>query len=304
MGGGGKGKGGSGGSTQPSGTTTSTQNSSPWAGETPYLNSIVNTGDSAAGGYVPGLGTINSGNVKDTPGIFNAAGALYSNYTPQYFPGSTVSPFTAPQQTGLQQEANFGAQGGSSSVNQANNALTGIESGQMLGAGNPYFQGMANSIGQGLAPTINSQFETNGRDASGANQQSMSSALANAISPLAFQNYQSGLNNIVQGAALAPAVQSGQIQGMDTGVQAGSQMQQQNQAQLNDQINRFNFQQQLPYNQLATYDQMINGNFGGSSTLTQPFFGPSGGGGKGGSGGKSAGSISSEVAPLAMAFLM
>lgn len=225
----------------PSATST-TQTTDPWSGQQGYLSSG-----------------------------FAQAANLEGNYTPQYYPNSTVAGFNPTQVAGLGAETQFGAQGGSSSVNASNNALTGIESGNMLSAGNPYFQSMANAIGQGIAPTVNSSFESNGRYGSGANVQALSSTMANTIAPLAFQNYQSGLNNVVQGAALTPGIQSSQLQGIGALQDAGTQEQQQSQSQLNDLVNRFNYGQMLPYNQLQQYESGITGNYGSTSQLTQPY---------------------------------
>lgn len=266
-----------GGSSQPSGTTTSTQTSTPWAAQQPFLEG----GTGIGGQNIPGLP--NGGGEFFAPGLMDSAAQLYMQYQPQYFPQSTVAGFNPTQQAGLGAETMFGLGGGSSSVNAANSALTNIESGNLLSAGNPYFQATANAIGQGLAPTINSQFEANGRYGSGSNVQAMSSALANAIAPLANQNYTSGINNMLQGAIAAPAVQSGQQAGYQALQDAGNQQQTQTQNQLNDQVNRWNYQQNLPYNQLQAYQQGVTGNYGGTSALTQPYF--SQGGKKGGSGG-------------------
>lgn len=254
---------GGGGSSQPSGNTTTTQTNTPWGGQQPYLQDVMAHASDLYNQSLPG-----------------------GQGGPQYFPDSTVAQFTPGQSGGLNNLVNFGLQGGSSSVGAANGALTNIENGNMLSAGNPYFGGMVKSISDAVAPQVNAQFAANGRAGSGANQQAFDSTLTNAVAPLAFQNYTSGLNNIVQGAGLAPVVQAGQTAGLQTAVDAGGQQQGQNQANINDQINRFNFQQQKPQNMLANYAQMIQGNYGGTSTLTQPYFAQQSGG-KGGSGGKS-----------------
>ena len=50
--------------------------------------------------------------------------------------------------------------------------------------------------------------------------------------------------------------------------QAREQMQQ---ALVNDQIARFNFTPQLPFNKLAQYAGLIQGNYGGTTTTTAPY---------------------------------
>lgn len=61
----------------------------------------------------------------------------------------------------------------------------------------------------------------------------------------------------------------------------GAQKEAYNQAHLNDQIARWNFEQQLPANKLAQYMPMIQGNYGGTGTTTQPYYGSGGGSGMG-----------------------
>ena len=294
------GKGGSSGSSSPSGSTTTTQQQSPWVGQVPFIQG----GGQAGGGTPTGIpqgtgqtgGTLQPGNV--TPGVLPLASSLYQNYVPQYFPGSTVSPLNPVQQGSLGQQAMLGKQGGNSATNSAGNALTAFNQGDFLSAGNPYFKQMANTIGQNVSPIVNSQFEQNGRYGSGSNVNALTSNLTNEIGNLAGTNYEQGLSNMLQSSQASPSNLLSQITAEQTGLGAGNQMQQQSQAELNNQINQWNFQQQLPYNMLSTYQQMVNGNYGGGSTLTQPYFAQNSGG-KGGGGGKSTGSTIMSVAEIA-----
>jgi hypothetical protein len=50
----------------------------------------------------------------------------------------------------------------------------------------------------------------------------------------------------------------------------GQAREQMAQALINDQIARFNYAQQLPYNKLAQYQGLIQGNYGGTETTTTP----------------------------------
>lgn len=271
-----------GGGSSPSGSTTSTQTSAPWAGQIPFLVGGGSTGT-------------NIGNTP-VPGTLPEAANLYLNYTPQYYPDSTVSPFNSTQQTGLNMQANYGLNGGASSVNAGNNALTAINSGALLQSGNPYLGNVANSVVQNTLPAIDSHFAGNGRYGSGANVNADTSAVANAVAPYAFNDYETQTGNLLKGAAEAPIIQAGQESAIQDVLNAGGAQQQQAQSQLNDQVNRFNYQQMLPYNKLNAYQGGVSGNFGEGSALTQPYF--SQGGGKGGSGGKSGvGGTVAAVAP-------
>jgi hypothetical protein len=234
----------------------------PWIGQQPFLIG----------------GTDGTGN--PAKGTFNEASNLYQNYTPSYFGPSTVSDFTPNQTAGINQEANLGATG-ASSVNAANQNLTNTANGDYLSAGNPYFQSMADQIKAQVTPQIESQFAAGNRMGSPGSGYAVGNGLGTAIGNLAFQNYANERNNQTQASALAPANQSAQYQNVAALTDAGAQQQTQNQAQLNDQIARFNFQQQLPYNKLGIYNSMINGQYGGTSTTSQPFFSNSVGSGLG-----------------------
>src|SRR6185437_1666067 len=99
--------------TAPAGNTTSTQTTQPWSQQIPFLVGGQQGLPGVPGTNVPGQANAN------VPGVLPEAASLYSGYTPQYFPNSTVSPFTGAQQAGLGQLENFGLSGGSPAVNNA-----------------------------------------------------------------------------------------------------------------------------------------------------------------------------------------
>ncbi len=269
----------SGGSSQPAGNTTTTTNSSPWTGQQPFLTGNTQSGGNGLSSYfpsgatLPGTNGVSATGNNSIPGVLPAAASLYQNYAPQYFPSSTVAPFNPTQEAGQALETNLGMNG-TSSVGAANNGLTAINSGSLLGAGNPYFSDMAHNVMSQVVPGIESTFaggnDMNEPGAAFATSQGAATALGN----LAYQNYNDQIKNMLSGSAIAPTIQGANLQDAQMVQDAGGQQQQQAQAQLNDLINRFNFQQQLPYNMLNTYSGLVNGNFGGTNTTTQPYFGP------------------------------
>ena len=257
-------------SSQPAGNTTVTNNTTPWSGQQPFL-----TGGTTSGvGSVPPSPALpqglNSPSGSTVPGTLPSAADLYQNYTPQYFPGSTVSPFTPLQSAGQAQEAAYGLTGGESSVPAANNALTNIENGYYLNS-NPNLQATEQNILSTVVPGIESTFAAGNRTGPGAAFAAAQGA-ASGIAPTAYGQYEQGLTNMLQGAAFAPGIESSALTPAQATQDAGNQQQAQNQAQLTNQVNQWNFQQQLPYNQEATYQAMTAGNYGGTSTLTQPYY--------------------------------
>lgn len=227
-----------------SGSTTTVQKSDPWAGQQPYLQDI-----------------------------FSQASALDHGYNPQYYPNSTVAQFTPAQQTGLNMEQAYGEGGGAQSIGAADSALTHTLNGDYANASsNPYFQDMAQNVLAQTVPGLESQFTAGGAMNSPGAAYAVSQGANSALGQLAYQNYNDQMTNMMRAAALAPGVQNSQLQDIQAVQDAGAQEQAQNQANINDAVNRWNFQQQLPYNKLSMYDQLINGSYGGTSTLTQPYY--------------------------------
>jgi len=118
------------------------------------------------------------------------------------------------------------------------------------------------------------------------NLQAQQIGASNAINQtdLAAQQAGLGASQTLNQQQLAAQGLGGQLAGQAAGFDqqnigniynAGQQTENyQNQA-LQDNINRFNYYQNLPWNNLANYIGIVNGNYGGSSTTTQPVYGNS-----------------------------
>lgn len=76
---------------------------------------------------------------------------------------------------------------------------------------------------------------------------------------VASSNYTNQTNNLLKGYGIAPTYDAQSLSGLSAALGAGTTAQQQSQAQLADQVARFNYQQQLPFTQLQTYEQFVNG---------------------------------------------
>lgn len=225
-----------------SGTTQTVQKSDPWSGQQGYLTDV-----------------------------FNQAQNQFQNYKPQYFPGNTVAGFTPFQNQAVQATADV-AQNNPTAGN-ANGAINGYLSGDYLKQGNPYFKNVADTVKANVVPQLESQFSGSSY---GLNRPGAAYAVGNgtsdAIGNLAYQDYQNQQGNQLKAAYLAPQVQQMPYTDIAQLYNAGATQQGQNQADINSNIDRFNFGQQLPYNQLNQYANLISGNYGGTSTLTQPYY--------------------------------
>lgn len=294
--------GGKSGSSNPQGTTTSVQDTSPWGPQQPYLTDI-----------------------------FSSASNLYHGNTPQYYPNATYAPeshdqreaiksldkatwldhlpgmardYNAAIATGAYEYYNpaykpFGSLAGSSGPE--GEALQSYLSGERMGAGNPYTDALTSNVLSRVVPGIQSKFISGGSLNSPEAARATSSGAMSALAPLLFQQQQQeeqnqiaaadqsartrlaagaglqtafsgGMNDMLRGIALAPATDAAYYGPIERRIQAGAAQQQFDQQAINDAVQRWNFGQELPYQQLNNFIGAVTGNYGGTSTLTQPYF--------------------------------
>lgn len=233
----------SGGSSQPSGQSVIQQSSEPWSG----VQEPIKYG-------------------------LEQARANYDSTTPEYFPGSTVVPFSSQTNTALGQMENR-AMAGSPLVTGAQQQTQSTMNGDYLMAGNPYFDQMAGRIKAQVMPGIDARFEMAGRGGSGLHGRALGEGLGDAMGGLAYQNYGAERQNQLAATQAAPGM--AQLDYVDPQMlqQIGATYEGQAGANLQDQINRFNFEQNKPDEKLRQYMTLVQGGqYGGSSTQTQPIY--------------------------------
>ncbi len=270
---------GGGGATS-AGSQTSTTTSEPWSVQIPYL----------------------------TKG-FDQANSLFDSGGPQYYPGSTVAPFNGTQNAalaGITQQASAGSPVTPAATNFTTNLLNGgflnsnpgaalqlpFATGAMADPSkSPYFQSaLSATLGQVL-PGITNQFVQGGNLNNPAMAFAAGQGAMSAAAPLLFNTYQQGLQqqqqaaqniggfyqqslgDMLQGLGAAPSVQQMPYFDLNQLWNAGTAEQQQQQAQTNADIARWNYGQQLPYSQLQQYMGTIGGTgYGGTSQTTTPYY--------------------------------
>lgn len=121
-------------------------------------------------------------------------------------------------------------------------------------------------------------------------QNSAASTLAGIESGAATQygtNYNNAAQQELQGLFYAPQTAQMPVTQAETGFTAGQTAQSQQQSDINAAMNQYNWQQMLPYQLLGNYNGEVGGNYGGTTTTTEPYYAPSGGlfGLSGGAGG-------------------
>jgi hypothetical protein len=210
---------------------------------------------------------------------------LYQAGGPQYYPGQTFVAPSTQTQTGLQALEQRATQG-SPLLRAAQTQLGQTIGGQFLG-GNPFFQGAfqpaaqaaQTAFQQGTA-NLASQASRAGRYGSGAmtNLQSQlanqfGQNLANTAGQLAYQNYAAERAAQERATGMAPSMAMADYGDIQSLLGAGQARENYLQQALQSDINRFNFMQNAPQQNLQNYLNMVYGFPAGRTTTTQtPFY--------------------------------
>jgi hypothetical protein len=208
---------------------------------------------------------------------FNRADQLYNQGPLKFFQGQTYANPDPYQTQAINMQAQR-AQNGSPVMQGADQLASNTLNGNFLSQGNPYMSGMMDQIGKSIAPQIQSYF-TGSRgygDGNGAAPQAFASAMADAGSKLAYQNYSDERNNQLKTSAIAPSLANQDYTDISQLGQAGAQNQAFAQQPINEAMQRYNFNQAAPWDLLGKYDQAIAGNYGSQTSQQVPFFQPSG----------------------------
>lgn len=221
------------------GTTETVQKSDPWEGMQPYLS-----------------GT------NGVPGLYSEAAKLYNQGGQQYYQGDTLSPQaseTSQSQQMTSDIANQGSQGNDNLQQQYADTMGGnyLYGGQGF---NQALQAASNKI----IPQIDSRFAMAGRSGSGLAQTAQTQALSDSFAGL----YNDERGRQIQMSALAPQINQMRYADANTLGQLGAQKEDYQQDLINQQIQKFNFEQNAPYDALNRYAQILNPGLGVGGTQT------------------------------------
>ena len=188
--------------------------------------------------------------------IFGEAESLYESPAPEYYPDSTVAPLSPTTQTALDlQEAR--ALTGSDLIPNAQNLVNQTLTGGFLGS-NPYLQQAIDAASEGTTrnydrvtrPGIDSAFERAGRYGSGAYRSmhddatyNLANTLGNLSSNMAYTDYGRERQNMMSAIGMADPIAQADYSDIAQLARAGSFYDQQRQAELGADIDRFNFAQ-------------------------------------------------------------
>lgn len=216
------------------GSSTTVQSSAPWAGSQPYLKDVMSQAQSL---YQSGQGQ-------------------------QYFPYSTVAPMTPQTDVGLSLMEDRALRG-SPITEQAQGLATATLRGDYLDpTQNPAYQTMMGDI----ANRVNSQFGLSGRTGGGAH----SGALARGMTEGGSNIYSQERANQMGMLGMAPTIEGMDVTDIQRLMGVGGLRGEQEQRLLDDQVNRFNFQQNAPWDALSRYSGAVSGlgSLGGTSTTS------------------------------------
>jgi hypothetical protein len=245
------------------GSQTTVQRSEPWSRQIPYL-----LGDPKAG----------------ITGIFPEANRLYQSEGPRYFPGQTVADIAPERQSALAAQAARATNG--SSLTAAGAAELERTLGGAYLAGNPYLQsaidaaarGVARNYQNAVAPGLDSTFALAGRYGSGAHvaaheaaERNLAAQLADLAGNLGYQGYAAERANMLNALGAAPAFAQADYADIAQLADVGRTREAMAQALINDQVARWNFEQQMPADKLRQYAALVQGNLGGTTSTTQPY---------------------------------
>lgn len=228
-------QGGGGGGGMSGGTQTTVQKADPWSGQQPYL----------------------------TTGFSEAQNRML-DYTPQYYPNSTVVPYSPDTLQAMQQTEDRAKAG--SPVTRAEDAqLSSTLNGDYLYGGDGFNAAVKAAMDK-AQPGINSQFELAGRYGSGLNQQANTQAYADAFAG----QYNDERTRQMQAMMFAPQAAEADYNDPAKLAAVGAQQESLQQQQLADQVGRWDFGQSVNEQQLQQYMNIIQGNYGGTTTTTSP----------------------------------
>ncbi len=216
---------------------------------------------------------------------FDEAKKQYNDSRPEYFPGSTVIPFSPETQT-AQNLTTMRALNGSP-INAAGNAqLTNTLNDQYLYGGEGFDRALTAATNKAL-PMVDSRFEQSGRFNSGLAKTAQTQAIGDAFAG----QYGQERENQMRSMMFAPQMANQDYADIGQLASVGGQREAMSAQELQDQMSRFDFGQNQPSAKLSQYMNLIQGNYGNTQSTTSPLYRNQGAGMLGGAlGGLSAAS--------------
>ena len=197
---------------------------------------------------------------------------VYQSEKPSYFPGQGFVDFSPQTEQALRSTETRALAGSPLQQAGVNQALSTVQ-GDYLGAANPYRDQAIQSAMEPVISSVNSAFSGGGRFNSGLFADALAKRAAEAAGNIAYTDY--GRERALQQQMIgqAPTLAASDYADIGQLMNVGAAREQMAQNQLNDQINRFNFEQNLPATKLQQYmANVAGGTVGSTGTQSQPVF--------------------------------
>lgn len=208
------------------------------------------------------------------PGFSNVVNSTLAKVMP-----AISSPFTAAGRSDSGLASRALAEGATDAVGNLALQNYQAERGAQQAAGQQAQQGylterglQSNAAQQAAQQYLAERGLQSGAAAQAAQNQGLTLGATQAAQGLASQNLLTQQGNQFKGAALAPGIDAQSMANYQTALGAAGLGQQNSQNLTNADIQKWNYEQMLPWNNLGLYNQLVQGNYGGTSTTTQPYY--------------------------------
>jgi hypothetical protein len=228
-----------GGNSQPAGQTTNT------TAPLPYMYPYIGTALSQAGGLLASGG-------------------------PQYYPGQEVAGFNPTQQKAMTGIVNAGMNGSPALTAAQGFDQTLLDSG---GGRNPYLDQMYSQAAGQTQNQLTGEFAGMGRNPS-ASEPLRAEQLNNLATSLYGGQYQNDMQDALAAGKQAQSLYDTRLQGLNAAEGVGQQVQNLSQNLIDASRNAYNYDQNLPWQQLQQYEGLLRGVQPGTASSTPYFTNP------------------------------
>lgn len=224
-----------GGGSKSSGSSTTTQRTEPWEGQQPFLRQG-----------------------------FQAAQNEFQSGRPEFFPDSTVVPFSPETEAGLNMQTGQ-ALDPNSTINLADQEVGSTLRGENLSLDSPLYQNLLQGVSRAVRPGVDSGFARSGRFGSPIHAEAMSRGITQGFLPFLESE---------RGRQFSATERAGQTSQYAPSLlrDVGTQREGLARDELQEDIDRFNFEQNKEQAKIQQFLGNITGNYGGTTATTQPIF--------------------------------
>jgi hypothetical protein len=189
------------------------------------------------------------------------AGGLLQSGGPQYYPGQQVASFNPTQQKAMTGIVDAGMNGSPALTAAQGFDQTLLDSG---GGSNPYLDQMYSQAAGQTQNQLTGEFAGMGRNAS-ASAPLRAEQLNNLATSMYGGQYQNDMQNALAAGNQAQGLYDTQLQGLNAAEGVGQQVQNQSQNLIDASKNAYSYNQNLPWQNLQSYEGLLSGLQSGQS---------------------------------------